>query len=228
MNRRPNLTRTLVEVIGERIRQGELRAGDRLPTEKVLMAEHGVSRTVVREAISRLQEAGLVESLQGSGTYVLARPSAVDFSVDRAGVRSTADLLELLAFRMGIEIEAAGLAAHRRTDHQVQALREALDQIRESGDRPSAAVDADFQFHLRLALASGNRYFADLITTLGPTMIAMPPTRLGPVPTQRLERVWAEHDTIVTAVAAGDAEGARAAVRVHLGNTRHRVRHGDA
>lgn len=220
----PNLTTRLVEVIGERIRQGELRPGDRLPTERTLMVDHGVSRTVVREAISRLQEAGLVETQQGSGSYVLARPSAVEFSVESGAVRSTDDLLELLAFRMGIEVEAAGLAAHHRTDRQVIGLHEALDRLLASADRPSAAVDADFQFHLRLAIASGNRYYADVITTLGPTMIAMPSNRLGPVAAGRLDRVGAEHDNILTAVAAGDAEGARAAVRVHLGNSQHRVR----
>lgn len=219
-----SLTKQLVEVIGERIRHGELRPGDRLPTEKAMMVDHGVSRTVVREAISRLQEAGLVESQQGSGTYVLARPSAVEFSVESGAVRSTEDLLELLAFRTGIEVEAAGLAARHRTDRQVIGLQEALNRMRVSADRPSAAVDADFQFHLRLAIASGNRYYADLITSLGPTMIAMPPNRLGPVVVDRVERVCAEHVNIVTAVAAGDAEGARAAVRVHLGNSQHRVR----
>ena len=226
MTQRTNLTHHLVEVIGEQIRSGALRPGDRLPSEKVLMSDHRVSRTVVREAISRLQQAGLVESQQGSGTYVLLRPSAIGFSIDHEGIRSGDELLDLLAFRIGVETEAAALAARRRSDHQRTGLREALDRMRMSTDRPNEAVAADFQFHLRLAIASGNHYYDELITTLGPTMIAMPPPRLDPVEPARLDRVCAEHESILTAVEAGDSDGARAAVRVHLTNSQHRLRAG--
>jgi DNA-binding FadR family transcriptional regulator len=194
-----------------------------------LVSEFGVSRTVVREAVSRLQAAGLVETFQGRGSFVLELPPATSrFAVDTSQVRSHREVLELLDFRIGVEVEAAGLAAARRTVHQLKAIERALDDFKRVGDNPGRAVEADFTFHLKIATASGNRFYAELFGSLGPMMIMLPKTRLDPAyqisDAAHLNRVALEHENIYTAIARSDPDAARAAARVHLSNTRHRLR----
>ena len=220
------LAHELVERLRERILGGEIEPGQKLPTESSLVSEFGVSRTVVREAISRLQAAGLVETFQGRGSFVLDLPEpAREFSLDTSRVRSHRDVLDLLDFRIGIEVEAAGLAAVRRTEHQLKAIARALDDFRRTG--PGRVVEADFTFHLKVAAASGNRFYSELLGSLGPMMIMLPRTRLDQsysVSDQaHFTRVIAEHENIHDAIARSDPEGARAAARVHLSNTRHRL-----
>ncbi|HZX04149.1 FadR/GntR family transcriptional regulator, partial [Kribbella sp.] len=143
-------------------------------------------------------------------------------------VRSHRDVLELMDFRIGVETEAAGLAAVRRTAHQLEGIARALDEFRRVGDDPARSVEADFAFHLKIAVASGNRFYGDLIADLGPMMIMLPRTRLNPAyemsDPDHLTRVIHEHENIHAAITRSDAEGARAAMRVHLTNTRERLR----
>ena len=201
--------------------------GDKLPSESGLMEQFGVSRTVIREAVSRLQAAGLVETYRGKGTYVLTRPSEASFPVGAQQTHTVADRLALLDFRLGNEVEAAGLAALRHTPEQLDEISRALDLFRSSRSKPSGAVEADFRFHLAIAVATNNHYFVDLITSLGPTMIAMPQTRLRAVEIdqrdEHFDRVIFEHEAIFAAIARRDALGANAAARVHLANSRDRL-----
>jgi len=87
--KRRSLAQELVTVLSEQIRDGQLKRGDKLPTESAIMEAHGVSRTVVREAISRLQAAGQVETRHGIGTFVLDTPSPSGFRIDPATVVTT-------------------------------------------------------------------------------------------------------------------------------------------
>ncbi|MEU4395549.1 FadR/GntR family transcriptional regulator [Kribbella sp. NPDC023855] len=220
------LAHELVERLKGRILAGELEPGSKLPTESSLTAEFGVSRTVVREAISRLQAAGLVETFQGRGSFVLSLPPATErFALGE--VRSHRDVLELLELRIGVEVEAAGLAAGRRTGHHLRAIDRALDDFRRIGDDPSSSVAADFAFHLKVASASGNRFYTELIGSLGPMMVMLPRTRLDPAyemsDASHLSRVVLEHENIAVAITNSDPDAARAAMRVHLSNTRNRL-----
>jgi GntR family transcriptional repressor for pyruvate dehydrogenase complex len=206
---------------------GGVGPGDKLPSESGLMEQFGVSRTVIREAVSRLQAAGLVETYRGKGTYVLTRPSEEAFQVHPAEFRTVANRIELLDFRLGIEVEAASLAALRHTAAQLRDISGALDAFRSSREKPSGAVEADFRFHLNIAVASNNHFFADLVSSLGPTMIAMPQTRLRSANEnerdEHFTRVTFEHEAIYSAIARRDAPGAHAAARVHLANSRDRL-----
>lgn len=222
------LAHELVERLKERILGGEIEPGRKLPTESSLMAEFGVSRTVVREAISRLQATGLVETFQGRGSFVLALPeSTAEFSLDASRIRSHRDVLDMIDFRIGLEVEAAGLAAGRRTEQQLKAIARALADFRRTGENPAKVVEADFTFHLKIAVASGNRFYTELLGSLGPVMIMLPRTRLDATyslsDASHFTRVSLEHENIYDAIARSDAEGARAAVRVHLSNSRHRL-----
>jgi GntR family transcriptional regulator, transcriptional repressor for pyruvate dehydrogenase complex len=221
------LAAKLVEDLKQRILSGEIAPGAKLPGENSLVEEFGVSRTVVREAISRLQAAGLVETFHGRGTFVLEVPERTPGLRE---VRTHRDVLDLIDFRIGVETEAAGLAAVRRTDYQLKGIARALDDFRRIGADPSRSVEADFTFHLKVAIASGNRFYSDLIGELGPMMIMLPRTRLDPAyeisDPEHLTRVVHEHENIHAAIERSDPEAARAATRVHLANTRHRLTSG--
>nr|WP_264674612.1 FCD domain-containing protein [Nocardioides lijunqiniae] len=131
----------------------------------------------------------------------------------------------MLDFRLGIESEAAYLAATHRTAEGAEQVRAALEAF--SVAAPGEAVEADFAFHRAVAAATGNRFYLDLLDSLGPMMIMLPRTRLpdefSHTDAAHVERVRREHDNVGAAVLAGDADTARAAMRVHLGNTRRRL-----
>ncbi len=227
--RRPrNLAQGLVEDFSERIRGGQIRPGEKLPTESALMRQFGVSRTVVREALSRLQAAGLVETHHGVGTYALEPSGGADFRVDPADIATVRDVLVLLELRICLESEAAGLAAQRRTEAQLADMRRALDEFRACLAAGGDTITPDFRFHLLVAQATDNRYFADLMSHLGSAII--PRTRINSARIahedreQYLARVNLEHEDIYAAIVRQEAEAARAAMRTHLSNSRARLR----
>lgn len=224
---RGSLATVLVDDYSGKIREGLLSAGDKLPTESELMRTYEVSRTVVREALSKLQAAGLVETRHGIGTFVLQPRSNGMFFLDPSELAASVDVMAMLELRISLETESAGLAAQRRTHAQLQAMRAALDDFTRSTQLGEDTVAHDFRFHLQIAQATGNRYFADIMTHLGTTLI--PRTRVGTARTvtpndSYLQRVNREHEEIYTAIARQDAESSRAAMRVHLTNSRERLR----
>jgi len=221
------LANGLVEDLGEKIRNQELRPGDKLPTETVVMQAYGVSRTVVREALSKLQAAGLVETRHGVGTFVLPPRSVGMFRLDPVDAAASVDVLAVLELRISLETESAGLAALRRTPDDLAVMRGALDDFERNRSASEDTVSPDFRFHLQIARATGNPYFADIMTHLGTTII--PRTRIHAIRAQDrsgeyLGRVNREHDEIYAAIARGDPESARAAMRIHLTNSRERLR----
>lgn len=232
--RRPRgLVPEIVVALEADMRDGRLNPGDKLPTESALMARFAVSRTVVREAISRLQAAGRVETRHGIGTFVMApREAEPTFRIAPEDFATVSDVISLLELRISLESEAASLAAQRRSEASLAAMAGALAAFEAAIHADSDAVPSDFQFHMEVARATGNRHFADLMTYLG-TMI-IPRTRLktaGDAPEGRLaylQRVHHEHESIFRAVRDRDAEAARAAMRTHLANSRERLRRAQA
>lgn len=220
-----SLAQQVVAGLKEKILAGELPPGVKLPSEAELIAEYDVSRTVVREAVTLLRAEGLVETFQGRGSFVLTVPEPSPFALEASTIRSHRDVLAMVDFRLGVESEAAALAAARLTPAVVDEVSAALAELGASGQE--GAVEADFAFHRAIATATGNRFYTDLITSLGPMMIMLPRTRLGVEYSMtdevHVQRVQREHENIAAAVMAGDAETARAAMRVHLGNTRRRL-----
>jgi DNA-binding FadR family transcriptional regulator len=218
---RRNLTQMVMADLRERIGGGRLKPGDKLPTEQALIQELGVSRTVVREAIAGLRADGLVEPRQGIGVFVreAARPaSGLSLLSEDAGKISS--VIETLELRAAVEIEAAGLAAERRSPAQEAKIRECYDEIASAIARGEAAEDADFAFHRAIAEATNNRHFGEFFEFLGRRTI--PRSQLSdrgasPVRTPAYVRqLQGEHETIMTAICRGDAEAAREAMRVHL------------
>jgi GntR family transcriptional regulator, transcriptional repressor for pyruvate dehydrogenase complex len=218
----------LVSSLTDRIRDGRVVLGEKLPTEAAIMGEFGVSRTVVREALSKLQAAGLVETRHGIGTFVVGPGDATAFRIAPAQLATLHDVIAVLELRMGVESEAAGLAAQRRTDEDLRRMRKALEAFNLAVEEGRDAVGADFTFHLEVARATQNDHFVELMSTLG-TMI-IPRARLdtpGPADEARrqyLLRVNGEHENLFEAIANRDADAARAAIRTHLSNSRERRR----
>ncbi len=225
--RRPrSLALGLVEAIGDRIRDGRLAPGDKLPTESAFMEEFGVSRTVVREAISKLQAGGMVVTRHGIGSFVLGLGDATSFRIAPEQYATLRDVIAALELRIGIETEAAGLAAQRRSAQNLANLRDSLDLFSEAVAAGRNAVGPDFQFHLEIARATQNAHFVDLMASFGTTVI--PRARLdrqdamGGEWRDYLIRVNGEHESILAAIINQDTEAARAAMRTHLANSRER------
>ncbi|AOI98492.1 MULTISPECIES: FadR/GntR family transcriptional regulator [Burkholderia] len=223
-----SLAQDVVDALTAQIENGTLRPGDKLPTETEVMAAQGVSRTVVREAISRMQASGLVETRHGIGSFVLEPTRRQALGIDPATITTLRDVLAVLELRISLESECASLAAQRANDTDLAALRRALDAIASGAGGGRDTAQLDFQFHLQIAQSTGNRYFVDIMTQLGASII--PRTRVnsarfaGDDLERYVGRLNHEHEDIYEAIARHDPEAARAAMRTHLTNSRERLR----
>lgn len=221
------LAEEAVEALAAPIHSGQLKPGDKLPTESEIMQQLGVSRTVVREAVSRLQASGLVETRHGIGTFV-SDPADTPLQIPLSAVTTAVDALRLLELREAVEVEAARLAAQRRSAAQLQEIRQALDTLRSleaaTISDPQQTVDADYAFHRAMADATGNPYFQEFLKHLG--RAAIPRARLSidlKAHARYLRSLNKEHERLYQAIAAQDADAAAKAVRFHLGNSRMRL-----
>lgn len=226
----PQKRRSLAEIavaeITARIRNGVYSAGEKLPTEPQFMADLGVSRTVVREAVSRLQASGLVETKHGIGTFVLDAPPGAN--LDIGSVVTIRDVMAMLEIRISLETEAAALAALRRNDAHLAEMRQAIDDFNAEVKADRSGIAADFRFHIQIALATENRYFENVFRHLGTRTIPrsrLDTTRITPESSPSyLHRNNLEHQAIFDSIARRDPESARAAMRMHLSNSRERLR----
>jgi GntR family transcriptional regulator, transcriptional repressor for pyruvate dehydrogenase complex len=222
-----SLSTALMDTLAGQIRAGVLNPGEKLPTEATMMGQHGVSRTVVREAISKLQSAGLVTTKHGIGTFVADTGAPVRFELEAKSIPTVLDVLAMLEFRISLESEAAALAAARRTEEQLQALRRALDDFQNAQTDGGSGAETDFQFHLRIAEASGNRYFPEVFAHFG--MSSIPRTRVTLFKSADDQAAFMmllirEHEQIYGAILCGDPKLAAKFMRIHLSNSRDRFR----
>jgi DNA-binding FadR family transcriptional regulator len=208
------------------ILSGAVPVGKKLPGELALAAGHGVSRTVVREAIAALRADGLVEARQGAGVFVTARePPARAFQrLDPSRISSVIEMLEL---RAAVEIEAAALASERRSPAQAEAIREASDAIAARIAAGEPTTDADFAFHLAIAEATNNARFPEFLRMIGARLIPRRALREEggeAAPADYLAQIQNEHRAIAEAIAARDEAAAREGMRVHLKGSQSRYR----
>jgi len=225
---RASLTAQVLRDLAGRIERAELKPGDRLPPERQLMEDYRVSRTVVREAISSLRASGRIETQQGRGAFVLPAPIAFPYTIDPAEAARIGDVLQIMDLRIGLESEAAALAAQRHTAAQLESIRLALEQLEADVRSADTAVTSDFQFHQEIVRATGNHYFHELYAQLGTLVI--PRARVDLFKSDRkakvqyLLRIQQEHEQMFDAIARRDSDAARAAMRLHLSNSRERLR----
>lgn len=222
--RAPRLGDQIYGLILQQIVSGAFSPGERLPSENQLCKEYDVSRPIVREALTRLQADGLVVSRQGSGTFVNQRPSTDILRF--ASMGDVADLLRCFELRIGLEGEAAYLAAQRRRPPEVNRIKKALEALDEVIQTGAVGSDVDLEFHHAVAAASGNDLFTQILKNLNETIAAgmnlarnLSLQRSG----QRLQIVQREHVVIYEAIKDANPDKARDAMREHIDNARRRV-----
>jgi DNA-binding FadR family transcriptional regulator len=202
--------------IKELISSGAFTAGDRLPTERELTRQFGVSRSSLREAVRALALVGVLESRVGDGTYVTTLEpelllTGIGFVSDLAKAES---LLEMHQVRRLLEPEATRLATARLTDDDLRRLEECLRQM-ETADSEPAFIEADTAFHRVILDACGNATLASLVQNLSSgTMRARMWQSI--VARGAVEATLASHRSIYNALVARDADTAAAADLVHL------------
>ena len=219
------LSDRLAARLAEHIASGAGRPGDRLPTEAQLAAAHGVSRTVVREAVHQLKSRGLLVSRQGSGVYVAEPPRHQALAFDPAVLESIDAVVQVVEVRRVLEAEIAALAAERASRAQVARLRRALSEVDHAAASGGDGVAEDLAFHRTIADACGNPQFGRLLGFLEQYLReAMRVTRGNEARrSDFMEQVRTEHHAIVEAIAAGDAAGARRHAMRHMVNGERRL-----
>jgi len=223
------LSDQLTEMLAQEIRRGAYPVNSRLPTEKFMMEQYGVSRTVVREVISRLKSVGLVETRQGSGTVVLDLASSDVFRLGRPDDDPARGVLRIIELRRGLEAEMAALAAERRTEQDMLRINQALADIDHAVARQGDGVEEDLAFHIAIAHATGNPHYPELLGMLTRALKdAIRVTRGNEARQEQLaNQVRNEHEAIRAAIEQRDVEAARAAAFHHMLSTAERIRHVD-
>jgi GntR family transcriptional repressor for pyruvate dehydrogenase complex len=217
----------LADVVYDSIRRaianGHYAEDERLPGENALAAQFDVSRPVIRAALKRLRDEGMVTSRQGSGSYISASvlPKPLAFQP----LETIADLQRCYEFRLTIEPAAAALSAQRRSDADLAEIEKLLQLMRDATERRSHREDADFGFHLAITAAANNQYFETSMRALRDHIaigmkfhgLSLQSVRGG------LDHVLDEHAEIFRAIRAGEAEAARSAMNAHVSGSRDRL-----
>ncbi|HSF80496.1 MAG TPA: FadR/GntR family transcriptional regulator [Anaerolineales bacterium] len=206
----------IVEQIEARILAGDLKPGDKLPSERELAERFGVSRTAIREAVKALTQKGLIEVHPGRGTFVInSTPQAVRHSLDLMikidGIEGTRSLVEV---REILEPEIAALAASQATEEHRSAMQEAVALMDASLDDIEAFIEADLDFHLALAEGTQNLLIPTLVDTLV-VLLRKQRMRIALVD-GGMARAQIHHKKILAAVRSGEPEAAKKAMRAHL------------
>ena len=216
---RTNKYEQVAQQLIARISKGEFQPGDRLPAERVLSQEYGVSRSVIREAVRSMEQIGCVESRVGGGSYVrtpdasnITDPFTIILEQDQGFAK------ELLETRLILEPCIARLAAARRTQEQLKALEHSLQQMKTT----NKCEQWDAQFHEILAQASGNRAMAMLIATCSQVVDRF--VRITQTVAGVREMAVEEHEKILDAIRRGDGELAEVQMRLHLINAQENLK----
>jgi GntR family transcriptional regulator, transcriptional repressor for pyruvate dehydrogenase complex len=210
--RRSQLVDEVIAQLRLRISSGDLKVGDRLPAEAVLVSELGVGRTTLREAVRVLEHAGLFEVRQGSGTYLRSITDTDTFAPKLRHAR----VLEVLDVRRALEIEMTRMAAAYRTDAALVAIRDALDRMRrgmESSDE-RAFINAEMEVYRVIAAGTQNSIMIE-IYVLFSEALRLALTQIVAIPGV-MPDCLSRHEQLFKAIAARDVERAEAVVKAHL------------
>jgi GntR family transcriptional repressor for pyruvate dehydrogenase complex len=203
-----------VHRLEELIRTTELRPGDRLMTERELATRLGVSRTSIRQALTALRVRGVVEVRHGDGIYLVREANDLVDALAQGLIASHAHLPAINEVREAVEPHAARLAARRRGDEDLAAMRGALDRMREEIDAGAPGLEGDAAFHLGLIAAAHNEVLTTLYEHLMPGLAQSSQASL--VRPGQPERSLGEHQRVLDAVQDADEEGAELAMRLHV------------
>jgi len=204
----------LAERLLARIKERRLRPGDPLPTERELTRLYRVGRSSVREALRMLESQGLIKPA-GHGSFVVAEyGNPLNHSLNLLLALKETSLRELFEVRKILEVEAAGLAARRRTAADLEAMGRAVDEMEQGLDAQERYIAADLRFHLTVTSATGNKVAVHMMHAIrGALQEAL--ASIYHIPGSPQKSI-AQHREILAAIAAGDAPGARRRMWQHL------------
>jgi GntR family transcriptional repressor for pyruvate dehydrogenase complex len=219
------LSEQLADALVVSIRDGQLPPGQRLPTEGALVQRFGVSRTVVREAMSRLKTVGLIESRQGSGAFVKAMPAPALEHLVLAPDGSMNAVIQMVEVRRALEAESAALAAVRRTPANLKQIKLALQALERAVVSGGDGVAEDVAFHVAIATAANNPFLLATLSYLSRFLLdGTRVTRANEATRSDFaQQVRDEHAAIVQAIEAGDGSTARQAGSAHMVNAAERI-----
>ncbi len=227
ITQRGNLAEIVVAKLAERIDSGLYAPGEKIPSSAQLCEEFGVSRTVIREALTSLKVAGRVIARQGAGVYVTDKDvKALNFEISRIDdIRSAMQILEL---RLGVEMQSVALAAQRRTPEALAEIARAFDYI-ENLDTDDAEIEAraDFEFHLAIAKATRNPHFPSFLEAVMGEInfdLVLKHRQSGRTYNAYLKKINKEHASILAAITQGDPKAAKQALVAHLEESLTRYR----
>ncbi len=215
----PGLAHEIARYLRRAIAEGKFKPGEKLPGEQTLAGSFGVSRSVVREAVSQLRYEGLINSHQGLGVFVSETGSPSSFVIDPSTLSTPEALTQLFELRMSLEVDAAALAAKRRTKKHLTVMRAAIADMALAVEKGEDGVGPDIAFHRVIADASGNTYFATLVRMLNDnirTSIQLARKNTAREGRRIAELVEEQHAEIFQAIADGDPERAKMASLRHL------------
>jgi DNA-binding FadR family transcriptional regulator len=227
ITQRGNLAEIVVAKLAERIDSGLYAPGEKIPSSAQLCEEFGVSRTVVREALTSLKVGGRVTTRQGAGVFVTEKDiKALNFEINRIDdIRSAMQILEL---RLGVEMQSVALAASRRTPEALAEIARAYDALETlETDDPELEARADFEFHLAIARATRNPHFPNFLEAVMENInfdLLLKHRRSGRTDRNYLKKINTEHAGILAAITKGDPKAARAALVAHLEESLNRYR----
>lgn len=223
------LSDQVAQQLAAQIKDGRLAPGAKLPPEARLVEQFAVSRTVVREAVSRLKSLGLVDSRQGSGVYVSASPPFAPLNFEAHHTDSRAAVVQMAEVRRALEAEVAALAAQRRTAADVKRIRQAVLALDKAVAGGGDGVEEDLRFHRAIADAAHNPFLIGTLDYLAQFMRgAIGVTRANEA--RRADfaaQVQGEHAALVNAIDAGDVAKARQAAGRHMNNAIRRIENAD-
>lgn len=203
--------------ITREIAVGNYQPGEQLPTEHKLADALGVSRNVVREAISQLRADGVVQARQGVGAFVMKPERRSAIRLDSETLKADGSMERLFELRGILEIEAAGLAAERRSKENLQRIKKALNRMGGAERWEDGSIDADLEFHREVARATGNNYIYTFVCFICEQIRrSIHIARFTNPLSELVEINVAEHVRIYEALRAGDIEAARQTMRNHI------------
>ncbi|MBB4188472.1 DNA-binding FadR family transcriptional regulator [Sinorhizobium terangae] len=227
ITQRGNLAEIVVAELSSRIDSGVYLPGQKIPSSAQLCQDFGVSRTVIREALTSLRVAGRVTSRQGDGVYVTERDSkTVNFEISRIeDIRSAMEILEL---RLGVEMQSVALAASRRTPEALADIARAYDYLDNlESDDAEVEARADFEFHLAIARATRNPHFPQFLQAVFSEIsfdLVMKHRQSARTYRTYLRKINKEHAAIFAAITQGDPRAAKNALAAHLEESLNRYR----
>lgn len=224
LNKREKLSDQLYGQLLKSIVDGELKEGDKLPSENEISQAFQVSRPVIRESLMRLQADGLIYTRQGAGSFVKVKPP--EELIEFTSPSDIAGLLRCIETRLPLEGAAAALAAERASKEDIEKIESALNILDETMNSGGISDKADFDFHMAIANATQNEFYVSILSTLNTATrsgmrVALNITKTRP--RERIKIIQREHRSVFNAIAEGDVTAADLAMRYHIYSARMRL-----